>query len=250
MRGFFPYQITAKRILDDIFTKTDSDSKIPMNLVVRYVAGLEQLHHEMPGKGAQWAWQFRGVVYKMIQEVEDARNGVRPGMSSLETNIHKHNIELLSGKRVSQSEEELTHQMKAAKLSMESFVGFIKPTLAGRAAGMLERGGRAATPWLAQLEEQAVGLPEGWEELRDDGSGDVYYLNNETGETQWSRPQMGGYKKRRKSTRRKSTRRKSVRRKSAKRKSAKRKSTKRKSTRRKSTKRKSTKRRKNTRRRR
>ena len=38
------------------------------------------------------------------------------------------------------------------------------------------------------FEEPAAGLPPGWEELVDDGSGELYWHNQNTGETTWERP--------------------------------------------------------------
>ena len=38
------------------------------------------------------------------------------------------------------------------------------------------------------FEEPAAGLPPGWEELVDDDSGELYWHNQNTGETTWERP--------------------------------------------------------------
>ena len=47
--------------------------------------------------------------------------------------------------------------------------------------------GKRQTAWPA-FEEPAAGLPPGWEELVDDDSGELYWHNQNTGETTWERP--------------------------------------------------------------
>ena len=149
-----PYQIAAREILEDIFSQTDEDSKIPMELYGDYIKKLDILYSVLPEREEYNAVNkgLKPVVHRMYEEA--MRRKEYPGMAALEIELHKHNIELLSGEEVSRSKEDLNELL--LEQGFKHSVGFINPIDCERAANI-------------------EGLPAGWEVHRNNG--DFYYWN-------------------------------------------------------------------------